>query len=437
MDDERDGRDRKLERSGAAWTRRLPTSPTSIRALTGPWGHPTCPHSRPTRPVQAPLHLRLGRPAARRLHDQARHRPRGLRRGLLRHLRLRQGSRAQADPAQPRRRAPRGRAVHEPEVPEPADDLRPEDQRRRRHVRRHGVRRRPQPGQRPEAVSRRAAAGRGPPLAQGAGRGRRLPARPRDRPPRPEAGQPVHGGGDRQDRRLRPGQADHAQPGDRALREHRHLPLHGPRDRLGQVPQADRRLRDRRDPLRDAHRPGAVRGRDGQRGADEAPDGAARRVDAARAVPDDRGQGPGQGPEPSAEPGLRPAAARGRAAARRRPDHRRRQGGRRPRADGRRPAAAGGGRAADRGRGAGLLHRPRDAAARAAARDRRSGSGGGRPRSCDRGASGQGRGEPIRQVSPVGSPPRAAGRRRPSRRRCPAAGFGSPSWPPRCSGPPR
>ena len=74
----------------------------------------------------------------------------------------------------------------------------------------------------------RAAAGRGPPLAQGVGRGGRLPPRPRDRPPRPEAGQSVHGGGDRQDRRLRPGQADHAQPGDRALREHRHLPLHGP-----------------------------------------------------------------------------------------------------------------------------------------------------------------------------------------------------------------
>ena len=127
----------------------------------------------------------------------------------------------------------------------------------------------------------RDAAGRGPPLAQGAGRGRGLSPRPRDRPPRPEAGQPVHGGGDRQDRRLRPGQADHAQPGDRALREHRDLPLHGPRDRLGQVQQADRRLRHRRDPLRDAHRPGAVRRRDGQRGADEAPDGPARRLDAA------------------------------------------------------------------------------------------------------------------------------------------------------------
>ena len=83
-------------------------------------------------PGPRPLHLRLGRPPARRLHDQAGHRPGRVRRGLLRHVRLRQGSRAEADPPQPRRRAPRGRAVHEPEVPEPADDLRPEEQRRGR-----------------------------------------------------------------------------------------------------------------------------------------------------------------------------------------------------------------------------------------------------------------------------------------------------------------
>ncbi len=76
----------------------------------------------------------------------------------------------------------------------------------------------------------RAAAGRGPPLAQRAGRGSRLPPRPRDRPPRPQAGQSVHGRRDRQDRRLRPGQAHHAQPGHRPFREHRHLPLHGSGD---------------------------------------------------------------------------------------------------------------------------------------------------------------------------------------------------------------
>ena len=48
--------------------------------------------------------------------------------------------------------------------------------------------------------------------------------------------------------------------------------------------QADRHLRHRRDPLRDAHRPGAVRGGDRRRGPDEAPDGPARPLDAARAV---------------------------------------------------------------------------------------------------------------------------------------------------------
>ena len=60
----------------------------------------------------------------------------------------------------------------------------------------HGVRRRPEPGQRPGAAPRTGMpAGRGPRLAQGAGRGRGLPPRPRDRPPRPEAGQHVHGRG--------------------------------------------------------------------------------------------------------------------------------------------------------------------------------------------------------------------------------------------------
>ena len=103
------------------------------------------------------LQLRLRCPAAGWLHDQACHRPRGLRRGLLRHLRFRQGSRAQADPAQSRRRAARGRALHEPEMPELADDLRSEGKRRRRYLRRHGICRRPQPGERLEAVSRRSA----------------------------------------------------------------------------------------------------------------------------------------------------------------------------------------------------------------------------------------------------------------------------------------
>ena len=104
---------------------------------------------------------------------------------------------------------------------------------------------------------------RGADLAQGAGRGGGVPARPRHRPPRPEAGQPVHGRGDRQDRRLRPLQGDHPEPGGRPLRERRDLLLHGPRDLDGQVPEADRHLRHRRDPVRDAHRAGPVRGGDG------------------------------------------------------------------------------------------------------------------------------------------------------------------------------
>ena len=81
-------------------------------------------------PGTRPLHLRLGSPAPRRLHDQAGHRPRGFRRGLLRHVGLGQGSRPQADPPQPRRRAARGHAVHEPEVPQPADifDLKSNDE---------------------------------------------------------------------------------------------------------------------------------------------------------------------------------------------------------------------------------------------------------------------------------------------------------------------
>ena len=68
-------------------------------------------------------------------------------------------------------------------------------------------------------------------------------------------------------------------------------------------------------------------------------------------------------PNAPAGPGLRPAPAGRRAARARGPDHRRCQGGRaRRRAD--RPAGtAGGRRPADRGRGAGVLHRARHAAA--------------------------------------------------------------------------
>ena len=87
-----------------------------------------------------------------------------------------------------------------------------------------------------------------------------LSSRSWDRSPRLEARESVHGGGGRQDRRLRPRQADHAERRHRTLAEHRHLPLHGPRDRLGQVQQARRHLRDGDHPLRDVDRAGSVRG---------------------------------------------------------------------------------------------------------------------------------------------------------------------------------
>ncbi len=87
--------------------------------------------------------------------------------------------------------------------------------------------------------------------------------------------------------------------GTAALREYRHLSLHGPRDLLGQVPQADRRVRHGRDPVRDDHRKRAVRGRDRGRGPDEAPDRPARPVEASRTLSIDRRPGPGQGSEPT------------------------------------------------------------------------------------------------------------------------------------------
>ena len=62
---------------------------------------------------------------------------------------------------------------------------------------------------------------------KGTGGRRGLPPRSWNRPPRLEAGQSVHGGRHRQDRRLRAREADYPQPGNRALREHRHMPLYG------------------------------------------------------------------------------------------------------------------------------------------------------------------------------------------------------------------
>ena len=122
-----------------------------------------------------------------------------------------------------------------------------------------------------------------------------------------------------------------------------------------------------------------------------------------------------------------------------------------------RPDAAGGGHPADRGRGAGLLHRPGDPAAPAAARRSRQRIRANwdalrRPVAYRRPAPGPAarpaRAAPPRRGPAPGVRRRSSGAGRPapagrgtaaaaSRRPCPAAGSGSPSWPPRCSGPPR
>ncbi len=172
----------------------------------------------------------------------------------------------------------------------------------------------------------------------------------------------------------------------------------------------------------------------------------------------------------AAGPGVRPAAAGRRAAGAGSPDHRRGQGGRRRRSGCQPAGPSGGGSAADRGRGAGVLHRPRDAAAPPAGSDPGAAAageraGGDAERGPANGARARGR-APAPSVPGVLSAPRpAAGatavaaacgapaaasggpsrpRRlrllrpcRPSRRPCPAPGSGSPSWPPRCSGPHR
>ena len=127
-------------------------------------------------------------------------------------------------------------------------------------------------------------------------RRRGLPARPRHRPPRPEAGQHLLRRGRGQDRRLRPVEVHLVQPPQRADRERRHRPLHGPRSGQRPLRQGDRHLRPGHHPLRDAHRPRAVRGRERRRGADEAPDGRARRLAAGRAVSQRGRPGAGEGP---------------------------------------------------------------------------------------------------------------------------------------------
>ena len=135
------------------------------------------------------VHLPFRPAAAGRLHDQARRRQGRLRRGLLRRLRRRQGSRPEAAPRPRRHRAARRRPVPQPQAPQPRPPLRPARPTTTATLGRHGVRRR-----------RVAVAGPQPPPARPAARtwpsewfrepgpGGRLPARPRHRPPRPQAG---------------------------------------------------------------------------------------------------------------------------------------------------------------------------------------------------------------------------------------------------------
>ena len=317
------------ERDGPRPARRDPGRDDRLLHIESGPDRPEGSHDMPRTTPQgaAPLHLRLGRPPPGRLHDQAGHRPRRLRRGLLRHQRLRQGSRAEAHHPQPRGRAPGRRPVHEPEVPQPAG-----------HPRHQGRTTRATP-----SSSWSTSPARAWPTS--------WPSTPTGCPPAEvrawlkglvEGVAYLHDHGIVH-RDLKPANlfmeegvvkigdyglskmitsAGRQQP----LREHRHLPLHGPRDLDRQVQQADRHLRHRRDPLRDDHRPRPVRGRDRRRGPDEAPDHPARPLGAARAVQGDRRPGPGQGPGPPPEPGDRPPAARRRPPGPRRPVHRRGEG---------------------------------------------------------------------------------------------------------------
>ena len=158
------------------------------------------------------------------------------------------------------------------------------------------------------------AARRGPGLVP-RHRGRRgLSARPRHRPPRPEAGQYLLRRRRGEGGRLRPFEVHLVQPSQRAHGEHRHRPLHGARGGPRPLRQGTRHLRPGRDPLRIAHRPRALRGRERGRSAHEAPHGPARRIETRRALSQRGGPGLGEGPCPAVCHGGRNGgcAARGR-----------------------------------------------------------------------------------------------------------------------------
>ena len=88
---------------------------STLRAVPAKWGLSPFPAA-----GDRPLHLCQRVAAAGRFHDPPRTGPRRLRRGLLRHQRRRQGSRAEAHPPQLGGRAPRHSPLPQPETPQPA-----------------------------------------------------------------------------------------------------------------------------------------------------------------------------------------------------------------------------------------------------------------------------------------------------------------------------
>ncbi len=221
------------------------------------------------------VHLQFGTTTPGRFHAEARHRPRRLRRGLLRRQRRRQGGGPQAGARRHANRAARRRPMPEPETPQPRQPVRPAHRQPGRSLGRHGIRGRRAAQHRPGPASRRSAARTGPRVVPRPGPRRRLPARSWHRPPRFQAGQHLPRKRHRQGRRLRPVQVDRHQPAHGPDAQRRHGPLHGPGDFDRQLRQTDRHLRGRHHPLRDADWPGAVRGREFRRDFDEAPDDAA------------------------------------------------------------------------------------------------------------------------------------------------------------------
>ena len=217
-----------------------------------PHDHNTLPQPAGSPSARRPaVRLCQRRPPAGGLHHQARHRPGRLRRNLLRHQRRRQGSRAEADPPQPRRRAPRHPPVPQPETPQPAGSLRHPPRRPGRHVGGHGIRGRAEPRSGAGRAAQRPAAAGGAGLDSRHRRRRGLSARPRHRPPRPEAGQHLLRRRHREGRRLRPLEVHLVQPPQRPHRERRHRPLHGARGGQRPLRQGDRHLRPGHHALRD------------------------------------------------------------------------------------------------------------------------------------------------------------------------------------------